>query len=151
MCFFTQAMTMQAGLILVAYCFKYAKMAGINQGCLPCIFSITIFYISILFWFKFNERISAMKIVGTVLMIPAIAFISLGAADSTEVGETESSTLIDDSETYTDEQKSLYAGISVTFALIAPFFWTTKAFYTRLSEDRFKFDLFDNAIDCAIY
>ena len=71
-------MTALAGLVLVAYCFKFAKMAGINQGCLPCIFSMTIFYISVLFYFKFNESISAIKIFGTILMIPCIALISLG-------------------------------------------------------------------------
>ena len=81
MVFFAQAMTSLAGLILVAYCFKFARMASINQGCLPCIFSMTIFYVSVLFYFKFNEHISAMKIFGTLLMIPCIVFLSLGASD----------------------------------------------------------------------
>lgn len=30
MVFFTQAMTMLGGLIMIAYCFKYAKLAQIN-------------------------------------------------------------------------------------------------------------------------
>ena len=45
----------------------------------------------------------------------------------------------------------LYAILSVTFAMIAPFFWTTKMLYLRLSEDRYKFNLFDVAIDAQIY
>ena len=84
-------MTMTAGLVLVAYCFKYAKLAGINQGCLPCIFSLATIYICILFYFKFNEHISCIKVFGTLLMIPCIAFISLGGVsqieDSSEDGD----------------------------------------------------------------
>lgn len=99
MCFFGQAMTSLAGLILVAYCFKFAKMAGINQGCLPCIFSMTIFYVSVLFYFKFGEKISPMKIVGTLLMIPCIVFLSLGGGPADSV-DTDADTV-----GYTDSQK----------------------------------------------
>ena len=77
---------MTAGLILVAYCFKYAKLAGINQGCLPCIFSFTTIYIGIVFYIKFKERISCVKVIGTLLMIPCVAFISLGGAS--QIGDS---------------------------------------------------------------
>ena len=150
MAFFAQAMTSLAGLILVAYCFKFAKMAGINQGCLPCIFSMTIFYVSVLFYFKFHEKISPIVIFGTLLMIPCIAFLSLGSSDSKDAESTIDITTdpTDEEVTeYTDGQKQLFAILSVTFAMIAPFFWTTKMLYLRLAEDRYKFNLFDLAID----
>lgn len=35
--------------------------------------------------------------------------------------------------------------------MTAPFFWTTKMLYLRLSEDRYNFNLFDLAIDSQIY
>lgn len=35
--------------------------------------------------------------------------------------------------------------------MLAPIFWTTKMLYLRLSEDRYKFNLFDVAIDAQIY
>ena len=35
--------------------------------------------------------------------------------------------------------------------MIAPFFWTTKMLYLRLSEDRYNFNLFDVAIDSQIF
>ena len=35
--------------------------------------------------------------------------------------------------------------------MIAPFFWTTKMLFLRLSEDKFNFNLFDIAIDSQIY
>ena len=82
--FFTQGMTSFACLTLVAYCFKYAKMAGINQGCMPCIFSVTIFYIVVLFYFKFGETIAKAKLIGTIIMIPCIVFISLGGNENVE-------------------------------------------------------------------
>ena len=53
--------------------------AGINTGVLPCIFSMTTFYISVIFYYKLNEKISTTKIVGIILMIPCMTFISLGA------------------------------------------------------------------------
>ena len=151
MCFFGQAMTSLAGLILVAYCFKFALMAGINQGCLPCIFNMTIFYVSVLFYFKFGEKISPMKIFGTLLMIPCIVFLSLGAGPGGEIIDESSSEAGEETIVYTDAQKNLYAIISVAFAMSAPFFWTTKMLYLRQSEDRFGFNLFDIAIDAQIY
>ena len=45
---------------------------------------MTIFYVGVLFYFKFNESISLIKIIGTILMIPCIAFMSLGASTSSE-------------------------------------------------------------------
>ena len=37
------------------------------------------------------------------------------------------------------------------FAMVAPFFWTTKMLYLRLSEERYHFNLFDLALDAQIY
>ena len=92
------------GLVMVAYSFKYAKMAEINQGCLPCIFSITTFYVCVLFYFKFGETISATKIIGTLLMLPCIVFIALGSAPAAKSSE-EASAAADGDESYTDKEK----------------------------------------------
>lgn len=141
----SQAMTSLAGLTLVAYCFKFAKMAGINQGVLPCIFSITTFYVSLLFYLKFNEKLSCLKIIGMILMLPCIGLIAFsGDAPNVNVEDAES-------ETYSNKKMQFFAILSVIFALIAPFFWTTKMLFLRLSEDRYKFNLFDLSIDCQIY
>ena len=53
--------------MVVAYSFSFAMKAGINTGVLPCIFAMTTFYISVIFYFKLNERISLVKLVGIVL------------------------------------------------------------------------------------
>ena len=138
------------GLVMVAYSFKYAKMAEINQGCLPCIFSITTFYVCVLFYFKFGETISATKIIGTLLMLPCIVFIALGSAPAAKSSE-EASAAADGDESYTDKEKQIFAIISISFAMIAPFFWTARCLYLRLAEDRYKYNLFDLSIDSQIY
>ena len=143
-------MTVLMGLVMVAYSFKYAKMAEINQGCLPCIFAITTFYICVLFYFKFGEKISAIKIIGTLLMLPCIVFIALGSAPEAKSSE-EAPAAADDDESYTDEEKQIFAILSVSFAMMAPFFWTARCLYLRLSEDRYNYNLFDLAIDSQIY
>ena len=138
-------MTSLAGLVLVAYCFKFAKMADINQGCLPCIFSMTIFYVSVLFCIKFGERLSPIVVFGTLLMVPCIAFLAFGSNPSDDLSE---------SSLYTDSEKQLFAIISVIFAMAAPFFWTTKMLYLRMAEGEYygyQFNLFDIAIDAQIY
>ena len=151
MVFWSQAMTILIGLVMVAYSFKYAKMAEINQGCLPCIFSITTFYVCVLFYIKFGEKISAIRIIGTLLMLPCIVFIALGSTPEAKSSEEASAPAADDDESYTDEQKQIFAILSVAFAMMAPFFWTARCLYLRLSEDRYNFNLFDLAIDSQIY
>lgn len=149
MVFWALAMPSLAALILVAYCFKYAKMAGINQGCMPCIFTAQIFYVSLLFYCKFGEKISKVKLLGTVLMVPCIIFISLGGRSSHDSASSAKDEDVSEGETIADGPVSLeqIALISIAFALIAPVLWTVMAFYSRVAEPCFNFNLFDLAID----
>ena len=104
---------------------------------------MTIFYVSVLFYFKFGEKISAMKIMGTLLMVPCIIFLSLAGQDTIGKDGDDQGDLDD----YTDSQKQWFAVLSVLFAMAAPLFWTTKMLYLRMAEDKFGFNLFDLAID----
>ena len=74
------------GLILVTYAFKFALLAHMNQGCIPSLFAVTGIYISIVFYLKFKEIISASKIFGMLLMIACVIILSL---DHKKVDETE--------------------------------------------------------------
>ena len=60
---------------------------------------MTIFYVSVLFYFKFGEKISAMKIFGTLMMVPCIVFLSLGG------GPGDSSDAEPGTEEYTESEK----------------------------------------------
>ena len=70
-------MTSLAGLCFVAYAFKYAKLAEMNQGCIPSLFTVNSIYVSTLFYFKFNEKITISQIIGIFLMIPCVILLSL--------------------------------------------------------------------------
>ena len=66
-----------SGLILIAYAFKFALLAKINQGCIPSLFSTTAIYIAVVFYKKFGEKISISKIFGITLMMPCIILLSI--------------------------------------------------------------------------
>ena len=55
----------------------------------------------IIFWFKFNEKISVITIIGTLLMVPCIVFLAFGADTSASVTEEDEV----DPEEYTASQK----------------------------------------------
>ena len=144
MVFFTQGMTTLTVLILMAYCFDFAEKAGINQGCLICITTISIFWVSLLFYLKFNDRISPIKLIGTFMMIPCIVFVSLGKGNE----ETEDGSLISE---YTDSEKQYFSLLSVFLALVISIIWTITSYFTRQAEGHFNFPLFDLAIDSHFY
>ena len=76
---FLQAIPSLGGLILVTYAFKFALLAEMNQGCIPSLFALAGIYISVLFYFAFNEVISLSKIFGILLMIPCVTLLSLAS------------------------------------------------------------------------
>ena len=75
------------GLVLVCYAFKFALMAEMNQGCIPSLFTVTSFYIAILFYFKFGEVISCCKILGIAMMIPCVILLSIDKKAASETSE----------------------------------------------------------------
>ena len=136
----TQAMPSLCGLVLVAYAFKFALMAGMNQGCIPSLFSVTSIYIAILFYFAFGEVISNAKIVGIAMMIPCVILLSLDK----KVADEESDVTVHDMQ--------IYGGIAVLFAVLAPLFWTTKAYFARKSiEAKLFITTKDLALDSALF
>ena len=79
-------------------------------------------------------------------MIPCIVFISLGRSKEEDDGASLTVT-----GEYTDSEKQRFAIVSVGIALLAPLSWTIQALYMRQAEDRFKFNLFDLALDGQFY
>ena len=90
MLFLSRASTQFIGLVCIAYCFKYAELAGINQGCVTSIFSMMIFYVSVLFYFVYNERISRSKVLGIALMFPCVLLLAVGSTENDEEPNTQS-------------------------------------------------------------
>ena len=106
------------GLILVTFAFKFALYAEINQGCIPSLFSVCAIYISVLFYFVFNEVISKTMILGIAMMLPAICLLSL---DKKESANSEFD--------LTAERMRMYGVLAVVMALIAPLWWTFSTYF----------------------
>ena len=139
----TQGLPTLCGLVLVAYAFKFALLAGINQGCITSLFSIVGVYVSIIFYFKFNEVISISKIVGIIMMIPCILLLTLDPKDEADlalIAETQMQDL-------TEQQMKFYGFIAILFGLAAPSFWTIKIFFVRLIAEENSFTINDLVID----
>lgn len=120
---------------------------------MPCIFSLSVFYVAILFWCKFGEKIAPVTILGTLLIFPCVALLSLGSANgnSQEGGKKQDTAVTDGSSSYSDKEMQLFAILAIGFGVLAPAFWTVKILYLRLSEEQFKFNLFDLAVDGILY
>lgn len=65
------------GLVLVAYAFKFAKLAEMNQGCIPSLFTVTGIYVAIVFYFKFDEKLAKPQILGIGLMTACVVVLSM--------------------------------------------------------------------------
>ena len=124
------------GLVLVAYTFKFAKYAEINQGCLTSLFSVTSIYVGVLFYFKFDEVITTVKIVGMILMLPCALLLSL---DKKDVDESDYDLTV--------AQMRLYGFLAVMFALLGPIFWTVIGYYIRKAKETDCFPIYELAID----
>ena len=129
-------MTTLTGLVLVAYTFKFAKFAEINQGCMASLFSVTSIYVGVVFYFKFNEVISGAKMVGMLLMLPCAILLSL---DKKEAEDSDYNLTV--------RQMRLYGLVAVIFALLGPICWTLKGFYIRKAKEIKNFPIYDLAID----
>lgn len=64
-------------LIFGNLAFKYAALCGLNQGIIPTLTSLSSFYTSVLFYYKFSETVSVSQFVGMVLMIVCVVFLAL--------------------------------------------------------------------------
>ena len=109
------------GQVCVAYAFKFALDAEMNQGCIPSLFCVMSIYVGVIFYFAFNERISGTKILGILMMIPCVLFLSLDKKIVDEGSDSE----------FTAEQMRTYGLIAILFGVSAPLFWTYKSYWTR--------------------
>mmetsp|Transcript_22104 Transcript_22104/g.27190 ORF Transcript_22104/g.27190 Transcript_22104/m.27190 type:complete len:98 (+) Transcript_22104:534-827(+) len=73
-------------------------------------------------------------------MVPCVILLAL---DKKEASESDSG--------YTVEQMRLYGILAVTFGILAPLFWTTKAYFLRLTIWNNWFRTWDMGIDHMIF
>jgi drug/metabolite transporter (DMT)-like permease len=63
---------------LIFLSLKYAHLAMVNQGVIGSIYSTSIIFSAILFYFFYGEVLSVRHFVGMMFMIGCVAFIALG-------------------------------------------------------------------------
>ena len=65
------------GLIFLAWAFKFAAMANLNQGIITTLSSLSGVYTMVWFYFKFNEIISFAQMAGMLLMLVSVILLAL--------------------------------------------------------------------------
>lgn len=58
--------------------FKYAALAGINQGVIASIFTSGVIFTSVLFYFIYSEALTKKDLIGIVFIMVGVALIGFG-------------------------------------------------------------------------
>ena len=124
-------------LVTITYAFKYAILAGINQGVILTLNSLTALYNVLIFRVFFNERVSIVQLSGMLIMIACVVLIGV----STSVTEAE--------DTLDGENKQSYAILAISFSFLSPLFLSLKHIFIRSYKQ--QYNSWDMAIDGLIF
>ena len=118
---------------------------------MTALFNLGTLYTCFVFYIKFNEKISPSKFIGLAMMLVCVSFLAI---ESSYEIESESTVAVDGAgETtvaeveLTSSQRFRLGMLAIFFASVAPVFWTTKAYYIRLADSRYKYSAIDVTID----
>lgn len=70
----------------VVFTMQYAYLAQVNQGVISSLFTTSIVFSAIIFYFKYDEVLSMRHVVGICFFIGAVALISIGKHAGTKGG-----------------------------------------------------------------
>jgi len=106
---------------------------------MPALLSLASVYNTILFYFAFNEKIAPVHIFGMIIMITGVAFLGLesGGEEPVDVSTTPSIA----SAIAFNENKTRNGIIAMTYGVLAPGFFTVKAYSIRKYPDYIAWDL----------
>ena len=76
-------MTNIGNLTAMTYAYKYAAYAGINQGVLMTLNSLSAVYNIVIFYFLFKEKVNLIQSLGIGLMLGCVALLSLNGSSKT--------------------------------------------------------------------
>eukprot|EP00347_Sterkiella_histriomuscorum_P014658 403360042 len=127
-------------LMTITFAFQYAGMAGMNQGVVTTLNTLTSVYNVIIFYFGFNERVTVIQLVGMLTMMTCVGFISV----SSQQASTDSSLTDQDLQ-----QRQYYGYISILFALLSPLSLSVKHIFIRKFKK--QYDSWDVSIDGLIF
>ena len=121
-------------------------LADINTGCITSIFSATSIYLVIVFYCVFKEKLSMLKILGVVFIIPCVVFLTMDPKEEAAALETSSM-----ESSLSAEEMSRYGILAVLFGLSAPLLWTFKFTCARRTYERRDFRAFDLGMDSVFF
>ena len=69
--------------------FWFAGKSGVNAGIISCMFSSSIVFISVIFYFKYGQKLTVRDALGSVLIVASVVFIAIGGKnrDTTSDGK----------------------------------------------------------------
>jgi drug/metabolite transporter (DMT)-like permease len=118
---------------LVIISFKYALYAGINQGVITTVFTLSSIYVAIMSWFLFDEKLNRFHIVGMLLLIACTILIVFSKTDNKK-GKLK---------IYDQEVTEVAAYVPVGFALITTLIYSFRTIYVKIFVKNLNFNSFD--------
>lgn len=71
----------------VFYTMEFAFKAGVNQGIIASLFSTSIVFSSVTFYFLYQEKLSSRHLTGLIFMAGAVVLISFGKTEDKGVSK----------------------------------------------------------------
>jgi len=118
---------------LVILSFKYALYAGINQGAITTLFSLSGIYVAIIGWFLFHEKLNRFHLIGMALLIGCTILIVFSKSESHPK----------QIEIYNTVVRAVSPIVPVGFALITTVLYSFRTIYVKLFVHHLKFNSFD--------
>lgn len=88
--------------VTISSTFYFASLSGVNSGIIASLFSTAIPFTSLMFFYKYNQKLSKQDYLGFILIMVCVIFISLGGVQEDE-----------------EQQMShIYVALSIFFALL---------------------------------
>lgn len=118
---------------MVILSFKYALYAGVNQGAITTLFTLTGIYVAIISWFMFDEKLNRFHIIGMGLLVGCTVLIVFSKQASSE----------NKIQVYSDEVPEISPTVPVGFALLTSLIYSIRTIYVKLFVRKLKFHSFD--------
>lgn len=142
-------MPLTGSLIFLVYAFKFAILSGLNPGSITTLFSLTSIYVAILFYFCFDEKLTAAKSAGIVLIFACAVILAFDEKPATLLDLT---TTDDEEETVVDGKAMRdYGLLAILMAFCGPLFWTFRSYHAKKALIDESFQEQDLAIDCNFF
>lgn len=110
---------------LIHVTFHFGGLAQINSGILASIFVTGVVFTIIIFYFKYDQKISRIDTLGTVLVIVCVLLIAFGGAIALQSQDKEAN--------ITGREADVI--LAVVFALISGFFYALRPLSMKYSMD----------------